>query len=146
MTRDDTARLHVTLSAEEVERLEDWRHEFRAPTRSEAIRHLIDLGDYASDQVMISPALSAIYDLICDKKLPADVIKTLKTAAKELADGVNIARANLKWPRHTVVDAILQDLAGTADDKTRRKARDLFQRFEPEVPGKRFGKRMPPAD
>ena len=40
----DTARLHIKITADEIEAIEDWRFPNRVPSRSEAVRRLIQIG------------------------------------------------------------------------------------------------------
>lgn len=40
----ETERLQVKITADEVRAIEDWRYENRVPSRSEAVRRLIQIG------------------------------------------------------------------------------------------------------
>ena len=44
----ETERLHVKITADEIEAIDDWRYANRVPTRSEAVRRLIAAGLAAS--------------------------------------------------------------------------------------------------
>jgi len=45
----ETERLHIKITADELKAIDDWRFENRMPSRSEAVRRLIQLGLFASD-------------------------------------------------------------------------------------------------
>lgn len=38
-----TERLHVKITADEIKAIDDWRHENRVPSKSEAVRRLIEI-------------------------------------------------------------------------------------------------------
>ena len=40
----ETERLHIKISAEELEAVEDWRYANRVPSKSEAVRRLVQIG------------------------------------------------------------------------------------------------------
>ena len=40
----ETERLHVKITADEVASIEDWRYDNRVPSRSEAVRRLVQIG------------------------------------------------------------------------------------------------------
>lgn len=40
----DTERLHLKITADEIKAIEDWRYENRVPSRSEAVRRLVQMG------------------------------------------------------------------------------------------------------
>lgn len=40
----ETERLHVKITADEIKEIEDWRYANRVPSRSEAVRRLVQMG------------------------------------------------------------------------------------------------------
>ncbi|MEI5679562.1 MULTISPECIES: hypothetical protein [unclassified Mesorhizobium] len=61
----ETERLHVKITADEIRAIDDWRYANRVPSRSEAVRRLVQMGlslDYfAGSQVAnLSPLLELV--------------------------------------------------------------------------------------
>ena len=48
----ETERLHVKITADEIKAIDDWRYENRIPSRSEAVRRLVQIGLFLDDELI----------------------------------------------------------------------------------------------
>lgn len=68
----DTERLHVKMTADEIQRIDDWRYASKIPSRSEAVRRLCQVGLFLGSQVE---------DLTENAEVLSDAITTMEEQA-----------------------------------------------------------------
>ncbi len=66
----DTERLHMKLSADEIEAIDDWRYKNRVPSRSEAVRRLCQMALHADPVFLdLMQMLTTDFDFNADPQI-----------------------------------------------------------------------------
>ncbi|MCO5083950.1 MAG: hypothetical protein M9955_20120 [Rhizobiaceae bacterium] len=111
----ETERLHLKITADEIEAIDDWRYANRVPSRSEAVRRLVQIAlkfdrsadDLASHAKQLSEGMKllaehfmggAIVDAAPDNRKVAESVG----AALAMLRDVVVAKADLVHALHTV--------------------------------------------
>ena len=84
----DTERLHMKLTADEREAIDDWRYTNRIPSRSEAVRRLCQIamsgepfaGELAEDGRNVLGSMHRLIEMAKRNDVPEDVRQEINTA------------------------------------------------------------------
>jgi len=84
-----TERLHIKITADEIEAIDDWRFANRAPSRSEAVRRLIQIGIVAERELDVVRRRSiSAFDALCELIEERDPEAMRETFVKALNDQI----------------------------------------------------------
>lgn len=100
----DTERLHLKITSDEIAAIDDWRYANRVPSRSEAVRRLVQIGLRAQRALpSVTKDTAEVLDMIAESlNIPEDVLARMNEAnvdkaefdhavAQKLWDAVNFA-------------------------------------------------------